>query len=117
MHIVFYLPNCSTCTKVLKEVTPDTRFYLQNLKETPITAEQLDLLAKVVGSYNALFNKQSRKYREYGLGATDLSEQDCRSWILKEYTFLKRPIFLIGDRVFICRSNVVVDHLKSHLGK
>lgn len=117
MHTIFYLPNCSTCTKVLKEVAPDTRFDLQNLKENPIKPEQLDLLAKVVGSYKELFNKQSRKYREYGLGTTELSEQDCRSWILKEYTFLKRPIFLVGDRVFICRSNAVVDQLKSHLAK
>ena len=50
MHTIFYLPNCSTCTKVLKEVAPDTRFDLQNLKENPITAEQLENLDKALES-------------------------------------------------------------------
>jgi arsenate reductase (glutaredoxin) len=117
MNTIFYLPNCSTCTKALAQIMPDNRLALQNLKQTPISAEQLDELAKRVGSYSELFNKQSRQYREKGLNNLSLSEADYRQWILNEYTFLKRPIVLFNNQVFICRSADVIEQLKYHLGQ
>jgi arsenate reductase (glutaredoxin) len=116
MDSIFYLPNCGTCQKVLAQTAPNDRFVLQNIKENPISAGQLDALASTVGSYGALFNKQSRKYREFGLADQQLSETDYRNWILEDYTFLKRPIYWVDGNVFICRSAPVVHQLKQFLG-
>jgi arsenate reductase len=30
-----------------------------------------------------------------------LNEKDYRKYILQEYTFLKRPVMIINDRIFI----------------
>jgi len=35
-----------------------------------------------------------------GLAEKTLSEADYRDLILAEYTFLKRPVIIIGDQVF-----------------
>jgi len=41
------------------------------------------------------------KYRKQGLHEKELSEADYKKLILGEYTFLKRPIVMIDDQVFI----------------
>jgi len=38
-------------------------------------------------------------------------------YILKEYTFLKRPIFIDGDLVFIGNSKKLIESLKAHFGE
>ena len=44
------------------------------------------------------------KYKALGLKDKNLGEQDYRNYILEEYTFLKRPVFIIGDQIFIGNS-------------
>ena len=48
------------------------------------------------------------KYRSVGLKEMKLAEKDYRKYILYEYTFLKRPVLIIGDRIFIGNSKKVV---------
>lgn len=115
MNHIFYLDSCSTCRRIIKELEPGKHFHLQNLKIEPISATQLDMLAGLTGSYVQLFNKQSRKYREMGLFDKNLSENDVRDLILQEYTFLKRPIFLINNRAYICRNKETINQLKALL--
>jgi arsenate reductase len=43
------------------------------------------------------------------------TEQDYRKLILKEYTFLKRPVALIDNEIFIGNSKAVVEQLKTAL--
>ena len=61
------------------------------------------------------FNKQSKKYREEGLAHKQLNEEDIRRYIIDEYTFLKRPIFLIDEMIFIGNSNKSVSSLMNYL--
>jgi arsenate reductase len=42
-----------------------------------------------------------------------LSEADYRQFILNEYTFLKRPVFIIDDDIFIGNSKKVIEKLKA----
>jgi arsenate reductase len=41
------------------------------------------------------------KYKEWGLKDKKLTEKECRQFILDEYTFLKRPVVIIGDKIFV----------------
>jgi len=41
------------------------------------------------------------KYRSLGLNEMKLTEKDFRKYILQEYTFLKRPVIIVGDQIFI----------------
>ena len=52
-------------------------------------------------SYEALFSRRSKKYAALDLKNQALTEQDYKQLILDEYTFLKRPVVLIDDTIFI----------------
>lgn len=50
-----------------------------------------------------------------GLKSELVSEQDYRQYILDEYTFLKRPVFIINDKIFVGNSKKEVERLKASL--
>ena len=104
MKKIYHLANCTTCQRILKEVKPEADFTLQDIKTEPITEKQLDEMAKMAGSYEALFSRIALKYRSMGLNEKQLTEKDYRKYILQEYTFLKRPVFIIGKEIFIGNS-------------
>ena len=64
-----------------------------------------------------LFNKRAQKYRSQGLNNETLSEADWRKHILAEYTFLKRPVVIVDDEIFIGNSPKVLEKLAANLNK
>ncbi|MBL7944347.1 MAG: hypothetical protein JNM00_16420 [Flavobacteriales bacterium] len=110
MQKIYYLGTCSTCARILKDWGKGIKnFELQDIKTQPITAKQIDEMKKMAGSYEALFSRIALKYREWKLGEKNLTEKDYREFILKEYTFLKRPVMINGDQIFIGNSKKVVE--------
>ena len=109
---VYYLATCDTCKRIMKEVGVDDSFEKQEIKTEPIQPRQLDELKAVVGSYDGLFSRISRKYKELGLSDKKLTEKEIRQFILDEYTFLKRPVFVIGDHVFAGNSKSTIEAVK-----
>jgi arsenate reductase len=102
MKKVFHLANCDTCQAIISETgAVAAACTFQDIKTEAISAEDLDYLAQRVGSYEALFSRRALKYRSMSLGQKQLSEQDYRQLILQEYTFLKRPVFIIGESIFV----------------
>ncbi|MGV3638223.1 MAG: arsenate reductase family protein [Flavobacteriales bacterium] len=101
MMKIYHLGNCGTCQRILGEIPKIRRFEQQEIKTQPITAAQLDEMKKLAGSYEALFSKVALKYRSMGLNEMKLTEKDYRKYILQEYTFLKRPVIIIGEKIFI----------------
>ena len=53
----------------------------------------------MAGSYEALFSRRAMKYKELGLKDQKLSREDYRRFIISEYTFLKRPVILLGPKI------------------
>jgi len=113
---IYHLSTCDTCRRIIKEINVDNSFELQDIKSENISAEMLDKLEKEHGSYELLFNKRARKYRSEGLHQENLIDEDYRSLILKEYTFLKRPVVIIGEQSFIGNSKKVIEAIKDQLG-
>ncbi len=107
-RIIYHLATCSTCQRILKQVPKLTRFELQDIKAKAITPKQLDGMKKLAGSYEALFSRIALKYRALGLNKVALTEKDYRRLILEEYTFLKRPVMVIGKEIFIGNGKNVV---------
>ena len=56
------------------------------------------------------------KFRSMGLAEKNLSEQDYRTLILGEYTFLKRPVFLFDHAVTVGSRKVEVERARELLG-
>lgn len=111
----FYLKTCNTCMRILGEIDLPEGYDLQEVKSNPASADQIDELAKKAGSYEALFNRRSKKYREQGLHEQELSELDYRERLLNEYTFLKRPAFVVDGELFLGNSKKTVEALKEKL--
>lgn len=91
-------------------------FELQDIKTDPITEEQLRQMKVLSGSYESLFSRRAVKYKSMGLAGKNLSEEDYRRLILEEYTFLKRPVFIIGNNIFIGNAARTAEVLSQHLG-
>ena len=102
MKKLYHLSSCSTCNKIIADTgIREKGFALQDIKTEKITPEQLDEMAKLAGSYEALFSRRSQQYRPMGLHEQTLTEKDYRRLILQEYTFLKRPVAIDGKKIFI----------------
>jgi len=108
MRKIYHLANCNTCQRIIKELNNGEGFELQNIKEAKMTAEQLTFMAEKAGSYESLFSRRARKYKSMGLKEKNLSEADYKDLILEEYTFLKRPVIIIDEDIFVGNSKKVV---------
>ena len=117
MKKIYHLKTCSTCQKILKEVKPGKDVELQDIKTEKITPKQLDEMATLSGSYEILFSRKSQKYRSLELTDKKLTEKDYRKLILEEYTFLRRPVGIVGNEIFIGNAKAATDGLKNKLKK
>lgn len=100
-RIIYHLATCTTCQAILKSIPNLGKFTLREIKSDPITAQELDAMKKLAGSYEALFSRVAIKYRSQGLNTQTLTEKDYRKHILEEYTFLKRPVMVVDGRIHI----------------
>lgn len=112
---MYLLNTCSTCKRILKQVSNFGKFEVVDVKQNKLSSEEIDVLANKVGGYEAIFNKQSLKYRSEGLKHQNLQEEDYKSLLAQEYTFLKRPVFLIDDKVFVGNSKATIEMLTNYL--
>ena len=91
-------------------------FVQQDIKTEPMTTAQVEEMRALSGSYESLFSKVARKYRAMGLNERNLSEEEMKNYIVEEYTFLKRPVFIIDDQIFIGNSKKTVEAVKEVIG-
>jgi len=116
MKKVYYLKTCSTCIRILKELNLPSSYILQDIKTEAITVKQLEEMKALAGSYEALFSKRSKLYKEMDLKNQDLTERDYKHYILEHYTFLSRPVIISDDTIFIGNSKKVVEAAKKAIG-
>lgn len=100
-RVIYHLGNCTTCQAILKTIPGLQKFTLREIKGEPITPAELDHMKALAGSYEALFSRVALKYRALGLNTKKLTEKDYRKHILEEYTFLKRPVMIVGETILI----------------
>ena len=115
MKKIYHLSTCDTCQRILKEIEVPESFVLQDIKTESITAKQLDEMRKLAGSYEALFSKRARLYKERDLKNKDLQEDDYKELILEHYTFLKRPVIINNGEIFIGNSKKTVAAAKESI--
>lgn len=116
MKRIYHLSTCSTNRRILSQVDT-SNVELVNIKVQPISVEDLDLLYRHTGSYEALFNKKAQKYK--ALAATDrpTKDEDYRKLILSDYTFLKRPVAILDNQIVVGNNPEAVERLASLLGR
>ncbi len=108
MKKIYHLSSCSTCQRIIKEINPNDDVILQDIKTEAISENQLEHMKTLAGNYEALFSKRAQLYRKLGLHEQTLSENQYKDLILEQYTFLKRPVMIINDQIFIGNSKKTV---------
>lgn len=113
----FYLGTCSTCARIMKDIQLEKakNVELREIKSVPITEKEIDEMIKLAGSAEALFSRVALKFRAWGLNEKKLTEKDYKKYILEEYTFLKRPVLVLGKEIFIGNSKKNVDAMAKAL--
>ena len=100
MKKIYHLQTCDTCKKIIKSISLDG-FEFQEIKTQAITISQLEEMQRLSGSYESLFSRRAKKYAVMGLKNEVLQEIDYKQLILSDYTFLKRPVIIIDNQIFI----------------
>ncbi|TRX37992.1 arsenate reductase [Flavobacterium sp. ZT3R18] len=101
MNKIYYLASCDTCRKIIKSLPKDHDLAFHDIKQNPITAEELEEMYCLSGSYETLFSKKAVLYKSMDLKNKSLTEDDYKKYILEHYTFLSRPVFIINDKIYI----------------
>ena len=109
MKKIYYLSTCDTCKRIMKAIQVDDTWIKQDIKTERITEVQLDEMKTLSGSYESLFSRRAQKYKALGLKEITLLEEDYKKYILDEYTFLKRPVVILDDQIFIGNSKKVTE--------
>ena len=101
MNKIYYLASCDTCRKIIKSLPKDHDLVFHDIKQNPITVEELEEMYRLSGSYESLFSKKAQLYKSMDLKNKSLTEEDYKKYILEHYTFLSRPVFIINDKIYI----------------
>jgi arsenate reductase len=112
MKKIYYLSSCNTCMRIINELDLASGFILQDIKTDAITNAQIEEMLTLSGTFEALFSKRARLYKELGLKEKALTELDYKNYILEHYTFLKRPVILYNNQIFIGNSKKTVEAAK-----
>ena len=115
MKKIYSLKSCNSCQRILKTLSLSEDYWIQDIKEFPISTADLGHLKTLAGSYEALFSKRARLYKEMGLKNKALDAADFKQLILEHYTFLKRPVLVIKDQIFIGNSAKTIAAAKQAL--
>ena len=102
MKKIYYLSTCSTCKRIIIELNLEEKgFEFQDIKTNKISPQQIEQMAQMAGSYESLVSRRAMKYKSLGLADKQLNDNDYKSLILEEYTFLKRPVIIINDFISV----------------
>ena len=98
---IYYLASCDTCRKIIKSLPNTDKLAFQDIRQNPITVQELEEMHSLSGSYEALFSKKAQLYKSMDLKNKALSEDDYKKYLLEHYTFLSRPVFIIDNKIYI----------------
>jgi len=116
MKKVFYLKTCGTNKKIMSPLDLEG-WKLREIKSEPITEAELEEMHARTKSYEALFSKKSTQIKARELDVKSLKEKDFKKLLLDHYSFLKRPVFISDDAIFIGNDKKNVEALNDYFEK
>src|SRR6476620_2612688 len=112
---VYWLPYCTTCQTAVAHLEAKgvaIRGY-RNLKEEPLSEDEVRGLAEKVGGVEKLFSRRAMQYRQMGLHEREVGNDEMVRLMAQEYTFVTRPVIVRGDQATAGFSAKRVDELVS----
>ena len=117
MRLFYHLSTCQTCKRIIKDLDLDDSIQKIDIKKNPINKDQLNYLYKIERCYENLINKKAQLFKTLGLSNKVLGENDFKNLLLKHYTFLKRPVLVYDNYLFIGNSSKVTIEMKKFLSE
>ena len=99
----------------MNDVEIPSTFEKQDIKTEEVSEKQLEELYALTKSYEELFSRRAKLYKERDLKSKNLQEEDYRNLILEHYTFLKRPVIVNNEEIFIGSSPKTVAAAKESI--
>lgn len=100
LHIVG-IKNCNKIRDTKKWMDEhDVVYEFIDVKKDPLTREELKELEFKVG-LDVLINKRGRKWRDLGLAAKDLSDDELFEQLVEHQVMIKRPVLLEDESVLV----------------
>ena len=92
---------------------------IAHMLRTGEISDMIDLkdLHQRSGSYQVLFSRRAKLFHERQLGAEDLDESRYKELLLEHYTFLKRPVLIWEDDIYIGSSKATIEQAYKTLHK
>jgi arsenate reductase-like glutaredoxin family protein len=90
-------------------------FEQREIKSKAVSEEELQKMYDLSNSYEALFSKKSTQIKERNIEVKSLQEEDFKKLILEDYRFLKRPVFIINQEIFIGSDKKNIELLREKL--
>lgn len=90
---------------------------LQEIKAHPVTAPELAEMYAKTKSYEALFSRKSTQIKARGIDLKSLKEKDFKKLLLEHYSFLKRPVFITDDVIFVGNDKTNLEKLHHYFGR
>jgi len=79
MNKIYYLASCDTCRKIIKGLPANHNLAFHDIKQDPITVDELEKMAELSGSYEALFSKKAQLYKSLNLKIKHLQKPILKS--------------------------------------
>lgn len=98
---IYYLASCDTCRKIIKSLPNSDKLAFHDIRQNPITEQELEEMYALSRSYEALFSKKAQLYKSMDLKNKSLTEADFKKYLLEHYTFLSRPVVIFNNEIFI----------------
>ena len=117
MKVFFYLKTCDTCKRIINDLNLGSDIELVEIKVNPLNKQQLKTIRSFSESFEDLFNKRAQLYKQRNLNTKILSESDYEKLILEHYTFLKRPVLLYDNKLFVGNSKNTIEQIKKFLNE
>jgi arsenate reductase (glutaredoxin) len=115
MDYFLYLSSCTTCKRIIGELALPKEVVLIDIKKDPLTADQLAYLHQSTGSYLDLINKRAQLFKNRKIDPQKLTEEAAKDLLLEHYTFLKRPVLVYQNKIFVGNSKAVVADAKKRV--
>ena len=104
MRVFYYLSSCSTCKKIENQLTLGESVKKIDIKKKKLTKQELKTLHEKVGNYEGLINKRAQLFKQRNIDYKKLEEKDFKNLLLEHYTFIKRPILMYDEKIFVGNS-------------
>lgn len=114
MNTIYHLSNCSTNKRILAEL-PLEKFELIDIKDHPLSDEELEGFYQHTSSYEELINKRAQRFKLEGVSANGQSEETYKNLLKSHYTYLKRPVICYEQKLYVGNAKSTIESLKSHL--